>query len=113
MSGIDSFPEFLRGLPELDLPIPGARGWLLQGEAQQAVFVEFTETVDVPEHTHKEQWEIPVAGTVELRMEGTTTVHGAGDGFFIPAGVPHAATVHAGYKAIIFFNERDRYQAKT
>jgi len=106
------FPEFIRTLPEIEAPIAGMRGWTIPGGTKQTVFVEFVETVEVPEHSHSEQWEIPVAGRVELRMQGATTEHRTGDAFFIPAGVPHGATVHAGYKAIIMFNEPDRYRLK-
>ncbi|MBU0740967.1 cupin domain-containing protein [bacterium] len=109
MPGYANVPSFLQALPEIDLPISGARGWLLQGEGQQVVFVEFGETVDVPEHGHAEQWEFAVAGRVDLHIDGGTIGYTAGDNFFIPAGVPHGATVHAGYKALIVFNAPDRY----
>ena len=33
--------DLLRDNPEIDLPIAGARGWMLQGEEQQVVFIEF------------------------------------------------------------------------
>ena len=82
------------------------------GENQQVVFVEFGERLDVPEHAHGEQWEFVIAGKVELKIDGGTETFGPGDNFFIPAGKPHAATVHGGYKALIVFNERDRYKAK-
>jgi quercetin dioxygenase-like cupin family protein len=106
------FPDFLKTCPELDLPFAGARGWLIQGKAQQVVFMEFSKTIDVQEHSHNEQWEFVIAGRVELLIGGVTTEHKTGDNFYIPAGVPHAATVHAGYKAMIVFNSPDRYKAK-
>jgi quercetin dioxygenase-like cupin family protein len=112
MSELREFPSFVAALPEVDFPFPGVRGWLLQGNEQQVVFAEFTETTEVPEHSHAEQWEIVLSGNVQLRMGGRTHEHGAGASFFIPAGVPHAATVRAGYRAIIVFNERGRYAAK-
>ena len=112
MPRVELIPEFLKGLPEVDLPIAGARGWLLQGEQQQVVFVEFEATVDVPEHQHAEQWELAVAGQVDMRVGGMTTTYTAGDSFVIPAGVPHAARVQAGYRALMIFNARDRYRAK-
>lgn len=112
MSRQESLPAFVRSLPEADLPIPGARGWLLQGATQQVVFVEFAETVEVPEHAHQEQWEFALAGRVDLRIGGGTRTYAAGDNFFIPAGEPHGATVHAGYKAMIAFNATDRYRPK-
>ncbi len=105
-------PEFLKRNTEIELPFPGAVGWLLQGREQQVVFVEFKETVAVPEHSHAEQWEFALAGQVELRREGRSELFKAGDNFFVPAGQPHAATVYAGYMALIVFNEAGRYKPK-
>ena len=113
MSNKSVFPEFVRSLPEIDLPLPGATGWLIQGEEQQVVFVEFLETVEVPDHAHEDQWELPVSGEVELRREGDPVeVHSAGESFFIPAGQVHGATVHAGYRAVIAFDAPGRYKVK-
>ena len=112
MPRIEFIPDFLKTLPEIDLPIDGARGWLLQGADRQMVCVEFERTVEVPEHSHEDQWEIPVAGSVELRMNGETTVYRAGDSFFVPGGTLHGATVQAGYKALIVFDAADRYLPK-
>jgi quercetin dioxygenase-like cupin family protein len=112
MSEIREFPSFVTALPEVELPFTGARGWLLQGEKQQVVFAEFSETSDVPEHAHAEQWEIVLSGSAELRTGGAAREHKTGDNFYIPAGVTHGATVRAGYRAIIVFNERGRYVRK-
>lgn len=112
MSELKGFPGFVTSLPEVELPLAGARGWLLQGEKQQVVFAEFSETSDVPEHAHAEQWEIVLSGSAELRMGDESREHKTGDDFFIPAGVTHSATVRAGYRAIIVFNERGRYVRK-
>ena len=46
---------------------------------------------------------------MELRRDGRTEIITAGENFFVPAGQPHAATVHAGYSALIVFNAPDRY----
>lgn len=112
MPQVKRFPDFLTFLPEVDLPFAGARGWLIQGDKVQVVFIEFSAPLEVPEHAHAEQWEFVVSGQVELRMQGGSRKYGAGDNFFIPAAVPHAATVQAGYRAIIVFNEPDRYKRK-
>ena len=112
MENPKEFPDFIKGFPEADLPFPGVAAWLVQGADSQVVFAQFDETIDVPEHAHEEQWEIVVAGKVLLKMEGTEREYRAGESFFIPAGVPHGATVEAGYRAIIIFNEPGRYQAK-
>lgn len=113
MSDKDVFPEFIRSLPQIDLPLPGVTGWLVQGQDKQVVFVEFLEMVEVPDHAHEDQWELPVSGEVELRREGgPAELHIAGQPFFIPAGQVHGATVHAGYRAIIAFTAPDRYQVQ-
>ena len=112
MTTIDQFPDFIREGVEIEIPLPGVRGWMIQGEHQQAVFIEFEQTIDVPEHTHSDQWEFALAGKVELHRLGGTEVYTPTSHFFIPAGQPHSATVHAGYKAMILFNEPDRYKAK-
>ena len=113
MPHVEAIPDFVKSLPEIEIPFAGARGWLLAGPTQQVVFLEFTETVEVPEHSHAEQWEIVVAGTVALRIDGQTIHHSVGDSFFIPANTPHSATVQAGYKALLVFNAPDRYRAKS
>ena len=112
MPGIDRFPEFVTGLSEAAVPFAGVRAWLVQGDRNQVVFIEFSKTVDVPEHAHQEQWEIVLSGSLHLRMGGKEREYRAGEAFFVPAGVPHSAKVQAGYRAIIVFNEPGRYQSK-
>ena len=109
---MDEFPEFIRALPEIDLPFPNCRGWLMQGGQQQTVFVEFPGGLEMPEHTHAEQWEFPLAGKVTLHRGGTSTEYLPGDNFFVPADEPHGATVAPGYKAMMIFNCPDRYRPK-
>ena len=112
MSDPENFPRFIRKLPEIALPFPGCRGWLIQGPDQQVVFIEFDSTTEVPEHSHAEQWEFVVAGEVVLDREGTRSTHRVGDSFFIPEGVRHSAVVSAGYRAMMIFNSPDRYERK-
>jgi quercetin dioxygenase-like cupin family protein len=112
MLDIKEFPNFIRGLPEIELPISGVRGWLIQGSHHQVIFVEFDENIEFPEHTHDEQWEFPLVGRVILHIQGNSEEYHPGDNFYIPANIPHSATVFAGYKAIIIFNSPDRYSTK-
>jgi quercetin dioxygenase-like cupin family protein len=106
------FPEFICNLPEVDIDLAGVSGHVLQGKRQQAVFLRFDEDVEVPEHSHRAQWELVLAGEVRLRVQERERIYRAGDSFFIPKGVLHGATVLAGYRAVIFFDEPERYRAK-
>ena len=110
MQAINEFPEFVTGLPRVKLPFSGANAWLIQGDQNQVVFAEFFEEIDVPEHSHQEQLEIVLGGSLLLRMNGTEREYRVGDAFVVPAGTPHAASVRAGYRAVIVFNEPGRYE---
>jgi quercetin dioxygenase-like cupin family protein len=109
---LTEFPDFIKNNPEVAFPFPGVRGWMIKSDSQQTVFVEFTEAVEVPEHSHADQWEMVIAGRAELHRNGGTEVFAPGDNFFVPSGQLHAATVQAGYKALIVFDAPDRYRAK-
>jgi quercetin dioxygenase-like cupin family protein len=109
---VNAFPDFICKLPAVDIPIEGVSGSLFQGQTMQAVFLEFEKDAEVPEHSHAAQWELVLDGEVELRMDGKTVAHRAGSQFYIPAGVAHGAKVSAGYRAIVFFDQVDRYKAK-
>ena len=53
-----------------------------------------------------------VAEELRLTVDGVENTYREGDSFFIPAGAVHGAVVGAGYRAVIFFDQADRYQAK-
>ena len=110
MSG--SFPEFITGWPEVDVPLEGVRGWLLQGKSQQAVFFEIEPTAKVPIHSHGEQWGIVVEGEMELTINEQTRHLRRGDSYHIPAGAPHGARFLSRVHVIDVFADADRYHAK-
>ncbi len=109
---MSEFPEFIRRLPEAQLPFAGVTGRLLQGARNQVVFFSFAQDVAVPEHSHGAQWEIVVAGEVRLKLQGEERTYRPGDAFFVPAGAPHSALVRAGFQSIAVFDQADRYRAK-
>ena len=39
-------------------------------------------------------------------------VYAKGDTYFIPAGAPHSARIHAGFRAVDYFADRDRYKER-
>ena len=63
-------------------------------------------------HSHRAQWELVIAGEVRLTKEGQERTYREGESFYIPEGVEHAGKVKAGYRAVIFFDQIDRYKAK-
>ncbi len=107
-----AFPDFVRALPEADLPFEGLRGWLQSGERGQLLFLEADAELEVAEHSHGNQWGIVVAGEMELTIGGETATFRQGDSYYIPAGVTHGATLRAGLRAIDFFEDKDRYKTK-
>ena len=106
------FPDFIQRLPEVDVDLPGFSGRLLQALDHQAVLMSFDADVVVPEHEHGDQWEFVVAGEVELTVDGVTRTYRPGDSVHIPAGTPHGASVKAGYRAVAFFDEPERYRVR-
>ena len=106
------FPQPIRDLPKADIPIEGVKGFILQGEHEQVVFMEFEKNVEIPEHSHESQWEIVLEGEVHYREEGLEYIYKKGDRFFIPKGKKHSATVYAGYSSVVFFNQKNRYTKK-
>ena len=107
------FPEPIVNLPRADIPLPGVKAYLAQGESHQIVFMEFAEDAVVPDHAHGAQWGVVMAGTIMLTVAGEERSYGAGEHYFIPAGAVHAAKISAGYADISFFAERDRYHITT
>jgi len=108
----DLFPPLVTAFPEADIPLDGLTAWLAQGVNFQVVFLSFDKETIVPEHTHEEQWEIVLEGTVDVTMNGKETRYQKGDRLYVAAGIPHSAVVHPGFRSIAFFNQPDRYKAK-
>jgi quercetin dioxygenase-like cupin family protein len=106
------FPEPIRSLPEADIPLSGIKAYLSQSENHQIVFTEFTEDVELPEHSHENQWGVVLEGKIDLAIKGVERTYTKGDRVFIPKGVKHSAKIYAGYADIQFFNQRDRYKRK-
>ncbi len=109
---LDGFPAFVKALPEADLPFEGLRGWLLSGESGQVLFNESDVDLDVPEHSHGDQWGVVIAGQIVLTIGGRTEVYAKGDAYFIPAGVPHSARIARGFRAVDYFADRSRYKER-
>ena len=108
----EHFPEFIRALPRVDSPLASLRGWMLQTGQALAMFYEIPDGVDVPEHAHGAQWGVVLEGAVEFTIGRETRTYGAGETYFVPAGVQHRALIHPGYVGIDVFADADRYSAR-
>lgn len=107
------FPDIIRALPEAETLLHGVKLWLLQGPTASATFFEALEDSEVPEHAHGAQWGVVVDGELTLTVGGSTKTYRRGDEYFVPAGVPHSATVRAGLRVIDFFDDPNRYRPRT
>ncbi len=107
-----TYPPIIADLPEADLPMAGARGWLLQGPNRQAVFFRLEPGTTVPLHHHGAQWGMVIEGELELTIGATTRTYRQGDTYLIGAGEPHGATCAGGALILDLFADAARYRVK-
>jgi hypothetical protein len=106
------FPDFVRRLPQADLPFEGLRGWLLQSDGGQVLFNESDVELVVPAHSHGSQWGTVIDGKIELTIDDRKRTYQRGDSYFIPANATHSAIIYPGFRAVDYFADKDRYQPK-
>jgi mannose-6-phosphate isomerase-like protein (cupin superfamily) len=103
------FPAPIRNLPEADIPLKGIKAYLSQSDNHQILFMQFSENVDLPEHSHAAQVGIVLEGKIDLVVEGKKHAYTKGDRYYIPEGTKHSGKVCSGYADISFFAEPARY----
>lgn len=106
------FPPAIQKLPQADVPLRGITAFLSQSETHQILFMTFEEDVELPEHSHECQWGVVLEGEIELTIGDKTARYRKGDRYEIPKGVKHSGHIHAGFAAMDFFDQPDRYRAK-
>ncbi|HEX37704.1 MAG TPA: cupin domain-containing protein [Candidatus Cloacimonetes bacterium] len=106
------YPEMIQNLSEIDIPIKGIRGWLLQGEKTQVVFFDIDPVGKIPDHSHCAQWGMMLDGKMKLTINGETKIYQKGDRYFIPEGVIHSAEFLTKVYVIDFFSDPNRYSIK-
>ena len=92
----DIFPAPIRKLPEADIPVNGLQAYLSQSSSHQIIFMQFEQTVDLPEHAHAAQVGFVLEGRIDLLIAGESHIYLKGDRYLIPAGVFHSAKIYAG-----------------
>jgi len=110
MPGI--FPEPILRLPEADIPIKGAKGYLSQGDGHQVLYMYFADDVELLEHAHRAQWGIILDGKVDLDIGGVLRTYGRGDNYYVPDGVKHHGHIYGGLRVVEYFDQADRYKVK-
>ncbi|TET36219.1 MAG: cupin domain-containing protein [Planctomycetota bacterium] len=106
------YPEFIRKLPQADLPFEGMTGFLIQGESGQVVLFESEVEAHVPAHSHGSQWGVVTGGKMDLRIGEDLRTYLPGDCYFIAAGTEHEAKIYPGFKCVDVFEDTDRYHPK-
>jgi quercetin dioxygenase-like cupin family protein len=112
MKNIEFYPEMIRDLPEIDIPLAGVKGWLIQSEDRQVVLFEIEPIGKIPDHTHGGQWGVMLDGKMKLTIAGETKIYENGDIYYIPAGVVHSAEFLTKVRVIDFFEDKNRYNMK-
>lgn len=107
-----TYPDMIRNLPEIDVPLKGVRGWLLQSTDKQVAFFDIEPVGEVPAHSHGAQWGIVVDGEMELTIGDNTNVYKNGDWYYIPEGVVHSANFPTRVCVIDVFDEPGRWKAR-
>lgn len=105
-----SFPEFIRACPAPDAPFK-MRAHIVPSEHVLTMFYEIDNELVIPEHDHGAQWGVVLEGCMEFTIGGVTRSYTRGDTYFVPAGVPHIARIHFGYRGIDVFADAHRYEA--
>ena len=108
------YPDFIKAFPSIAVPFPEdvVQTAAVRSDAGLVVFFTFLKDMTLPAHAHGAQWGTVVEGEIEFTIGGATRIYGAGDSYFIPAGVEHGALIKAGTRVIDVFAEACRYAIK-
>lgn len=109
---VKGFPEFIKQLPMIEIPIEGVKGWLAQGTEFQLVFFEINAGCSIPPHKHADQFGIIFEGEMTLTIGEKDMRLKQGDSYFIPAGILHSAIFHTHCRVMDYFAEPKRYRTR-
>ena len=99
------FPEIIKKVPVRDYGIDGLTTHVDHTPTGTVYFVTAEKEVVFPEHAHAAQWTIVVSGSCTFTTNGETKTYGAGETYYIPAGLKHQITLHAGYSEVDYVDD--------
>lgn len=99
------FPDIIKKVPSRNYGIDGLAVHVDHTTTGTVYFVSASKEVVFPEHAHAAQWTIVVTGSCTFTADGKSTTYGAGETYFIPAGLRHQITLHAGYSEVDYVDD--------
>ena len=105
------FPEFIKQLPQVNIPVKEIQGHLLQTPSHQVVFWTIKPGA-FPAHKHGAQYSVILEGTATMVIGNETKQLKKGDELFIPEGQEHNVTVHSTLRVLDIFAQPDFVKSK-
>lgn len=99
------FHDIIKKVPRRDYGIDGLEVHVDHTTTGTVYFVSAQKEVAFPEHAHAAQWTIVVTGSCTFTADGKSTTYNAGETYFIPAGLKHQITLHAGYSEVDYVDD--------
>ena len=99
------FADIIKKVPSRDYGIDGLAVHVDHTSTGTVYFVSAAKKVVFPEHAHAAQWTIVVSGSCTFTADGESKVYSAGETYFIPAGLRHQITLHAGYSDVDYVDD--------
>ncbi len=99
------FPDIIKKIPVRDYHIDGLTTHVDHTPIGTIYFASAEKEVVFPEHSHAAQWTIVVSGSCILTANGESKTYSAGETYFIPAGLKHQITLHAGYSEVDYVDD--------
>lgn len=99
------FPDIIKKIPARDYKIDGLEVHVDHTPIGTIYFVRAEKEVVFPLHAHAAQWTIVVSGSCTFTANGETKTYSAGETYFIPEGLKHQITLHAGYSEFDYVDD--------
>lgn len=99
------FPDIIKKIPARDYKIDGLEVHVDHTKTGTIYFVSAEKEVVFPLHNHAAQWTIVISGSCTFTANGETKTYNTGETYFIPAGLKHQITLHAGYSEFDYVDD--------